>query len=308
MVGAVLHWISPYLAFLRHEQVVLAVHQGVLTGWRRLCFYDVRSVKVLRYLLRLSWAAEVERSPVRSSQVRLSPVRSGRSSFFGPVLAGIPWLDWHDNDSVAQFQFSCPELREIGLRGAGHVVSCSFAGGCSAGHGSTIARAAGSCTRLHPCGQFLLFVTGFSSGFFFEVRANKRGAGWIHGRSAGAAAGQNFRVSLGKQFSCSCPGYGPQLPRTATGLVHIRRRFGERKGVASGRWPVARNCRWRGTVGGSGRHVSSTARRGWNGVRGALRGESPRTREGRRPDRPKSKERENTIARLIQGRRLIAAE
>ena len=49
--------------------------------------------------------------------------------------------------------------------------------------------------------------------------------------------------------------------------------------------------------------------------RGALRGESPRTREGRRPDRPKSnervmrsEERENTIARLIHGRRLIAAE
>jgi len=43
----------------------------------------------------------------------------------------------------------------------------------------------------------------------------------------------------------------------------------------------------RGTVGGDRRRVSSTTRRGRSGVRGALRGESPRTREGRRPDRPK---------------------
>ena len=42
---------------------------------------------------------------------------------------------------------------------------------------------------------------------------------------------------------------------------------------------------------------------------GALRGRSPRTREGRRPDRPnaKSEEREN-FARLVQGSELTVAE
>jgi len=114
-------------------------------------------------------------------------------------------LNWHDNDSVARFQFSCPQLGEIGLGDACHVVSSVIAGACRAGHGPTIARAAGSCTRLHSFGQFLLFVPGFSSGSFFERWTNRSGAGWIQGRCAGTAVGQNLWISLGKQFGCLIP-------------------------------------------------------------------------------------------------------
>lgn len=95
------------------------------------------------------------------------------------------------------------------------VLAAPGSGQCAAGHGSTIARAAGFCTAFRLLGRSSLSVLGMSSWSLFKLRFLRKGTPWTHGRFAAAAVGQNFwvliedAVQIGNESSirrifCSC--------------------------------------------------------------------------------------------------------